>query len=151
VIGGGSVLEWRVDADGYARRMDPIFRLPPDSPLAAAVSEDWGLLPLRVPTGWTVVYNELSARRLPDGKVEANDSEDLYWARTTLQGREVNLDAGWYGGHGFRIVVLDPDWEHERASYTTRDLGELVATLEAWMHVIAQRGELPRPEADFAP
>lgn len=134
--------------------MDPIFRLPPDSPLAAAVSEDWGLLPLRVPAGWSVTYNQLSARRLPDGRVEANDSEDLYWARTTsppwmtaerggLQAREINIDVGWYGGHGFRIVVLDPDWEHEQNSYTTPDLDKLVTTLETWMQVISQQGKLP--------
>jgi hypothetical protein len=28
--------------------------------------------------GWNVVYNTLTARRLPDGRVEVNDSEDLY-------------------------------------------------------------------------
>jgi hypothetical protein len=123
--------------------MDPIFRLPPDSPLAAVVADEWGLLPLRVPAGWHVVYNELSARRLPDGRVEANDSEDLYWARATLQAREINIDAGWYGGHGFRVVVLDPDWEHERASRSSLDLGALVATLESWMRVITREGRLP--------
>ncbi|MFF4625792.1 transposase [Nonomuraea jabiensis] len=37
--------------------MDPIFQLPSNSPLAAIVSEDWGLLPLRVPAGWNVIYN----------------------------------------------------------------------------------------------
>jgi hypothetical protein len=137
--------------------MDPIFRLPLDSPLAAAVSEDWSLLPLRIPAGWTVVYNQLSARRLPDGRVEANDSEDLYWARTTpppwltarevaakggLQSREVNIDAGWYGGTGFRVVVLDPDWEHERAFYATADLDAFITVLEQWMQLIAD-GTLP--------
>ncbi|MER8091232.1 hypothetical protein ABTZ57_40910 [Streptomyces sp. NPDC094048] len=139
--------------------MDPIFQLPPNSPLTVAISEDWDLLPLRVPAGWNVIYNELSARRLPDGRVEANDSEDLYWARTAqppwlteqevaeqggLRAREINIDAGWYGGCGFRVVVLDPDWHHERASYTTSDLGEFVATLERWMRIITQRGELPK-------
>ncbi|MFD0592197.1 hypothetical protein ACFQZ4_06195 [Catellatospora coxensis] len=111
--------------------MDAIFRLPPRSPLAATITEDWELLPLRVPMGWNVVYNTLSVRRLPDGSVEANDSEDLYWARTVrppwlteqealrqggLPAREINIDAGWYHSCGFRIVVLDPDWDHERAS-----------------------------------
>jgi hypothetical protein len=139
--------------------MDPIFRLPPNSALATTISEDWGLIPLRVPAGWNVIYNQLSARRLPDGRVEANDSEDLYWARTApppwltaeevaeeggLRAREINIDAGWYNGCGFRVVVLDPDWDHERASYTTPDLGEFVATLEAWMWVITQRGKLPK-------
>lgn len=138
--------------------MDAIFRLPPQSALAAAITEDWDLLPLRVPMGWNVVYNTLSVQRLPDGRVEANDSEDLYWARTArppwlteqdaarkggLQAREINIDAGWYHDCGFRIVVLDPDWDHERASYTTADLDEFVVTLEAWMRMITEREELP--------
>lgn len=125
--------------------MDPVFRLAPGSPLAAAVLDEWGLLPLRIPAGWSVVYNEFSARRLPDGRVEANDSEDLFWARTDrggLPAREVNIDAGWYGGQGFRVVILDPGWEQERASFTTPDLEALVATLEDWMRSIAQ-GTLP--------
>jgi hypothetical protein len=138
--------------------MNPIFRLPPNSPLGTAVSEDRGLVPLRVPAGWNVIYNQLSARRLPDGRVEANDSEDLYWARTApppwltteelaerggLQAREINIDAGWYAGYGFRVVVLDPDRDHERASCTTPDLDEFVTTLEGWMRVITQQGQLP--------
>ncbi|MFD1536230.1 hypothetical protein [Nonomuraea guangzhouensis] len=140
--------------------MDPIFQLPPNSPLVAAVSEDWGLLPLRVPAGWNVIYNALEARRLPDGRVEANDSEDLYWARTApppwlteqevtekdgLRAREINIDAGWYNGYGLHVVVLDPDWDHERASYTMSDLDKFVATLEEWMRMITQRGQLPTP------
>ncbi|ULR53080.1 hypothetical protein [Streptomyces deccanensis] len=139
--------------------MDAIFGLPPQSPLAEAFSEDWSLLPLRVPMGWNVVYNTLMARRLPDGRVEVNDSEDLYWARTArppwlteqeavrkggLQAREISIDAGWYYGCGFRIVVLDPDWDHEGASFTTSDLEEFVATLEGWMRMITERGELPK-------
>jgi hypothetical protein len=139
--------------------MNAIFRLPPDSPLTVTVSEDEGLIPLRVPAGWNVIHNQLWARRLPDGRVETNDSEDLYWARTApppwltaeevadaggLQAREINIDAGWYGRYGFRVVVLDPDWDHERASCTTPDLDEFVATLEAWMRVITEQGKLPK-------
>ncbi|MEU9117622.1 hypothetical protein AB0D04_39300 [Streptomyces sp. NPDC048483] len=139
--------------------MDLTFQLPPNSPLSAAVSEEGGLLPLRVPAGWNVIYNTLAARRLPDGRVEVNDSEDLYWACTArppwlteqevaekggLWDREINIDAGWYDGYGFRVVVLDPDWDHVRASFTTSDLEEFVATLEGWMQMIIQRDELPK-------
>ncbi|QVQ52000.1 hypothetical protein J4H86_25240 [Spiractinospora alimapuensis] len=138
--------------------MDPIFRLPVASPLAAAVSWNWGLIPLRVPAGWNVIHNQLWARRLPDGGVETNDSQDLYWARTAPrpwlsaeevaerggpQAREINIDAGWYDGVGFRVVVLDPDWDHERASHTTSDPDDFVATLEAWMWTITEEGRLP--------
>ncbi|MBZ3906242.1 MULTISPECIES: hypothetical protein [Streptomyces] len=140
--------------------MDAIFELPPQFPLASTASQEWSLLPLRVPMGWNIVYNTLLARRLPDGRVEINDSEDLYWARTArppwltaqeaerrggLQAREISIDAGWYHGHGFRIVVLDPDWHHEGASFSTSDLGEFIATLEGWMRMITERGELPKP------
>jgi hypothetical protein len=140
--------------------MDPIFRLPPKSPLATAVSEDWGLIPLRVPAGWTVIHNALEARRLPDERVEANDSEDLYWARIApapwltaeevaenggLRAREINIDVGWYDGYGFRVVVFEVDWDHQRASYTTPALDELVTTLEGWMWMITQQGKLPEP------
>ena len=62
--------------------MDAIFQLPPEAPLATAFTEDWSLVPLRVPAGWHVVHNALEARRLPDGRIEANDSQDLYWAHT---------------------------------------------------------------------
>ncbi|MFB7919445.1 hypothetical protein [Streptomyces sp. NPDC056061] len=135
-----------------------IFRLPPDSPLALAVSKDWGLLPLRVPSGWSVVKNALRARRLPNGKIETNDSEDLYWAQTApppwlteqevaerggLEARTISIDFGYYCT-GLRVVVLDPDWDHVRASYTTSDLDELVTTLERWMWTITVKGELPQ-------
>ncbi|MEV6594134.1 hypothetical protein [Streptomyces acidicola] len=64
-----------------------------------------------------------------------------------LRARKINIDAGWYDGYGFRIVVLDPDWDLERASCTTPDLDEFVATLEAWMWVITQRGNSPSRES----
>ncbi|MEU0804145.1 hypothetical protein [Streptomyces sp. NPDC005970] len=139
--------------------MHPIFQLRPNSPLATVVSGDWGLIPLRVPAGWNVIHNALEARRLPDGRVEANDSQDLYWARTApppwltaeevadtggLRARQINIDAGWYDGYGFRVAVLDPDWDHERASFTTADLDAFVTTLEGWMWMITKRGELPK-------
>ncbi|WP_326685783.1 MULTISPECIES: hypothetical protein [unclassified Streptomyces] len=63
----------------------------------------------------------------------------------SLRAREINIDAGWYAGAGFRVVVLDPDWDHERASHTTPYLDEFVATLEAWMRMITQQDEFPQP------
>ena len=39
----------------------------------------WELVPLRIPGGWAVRHNGLDARRLADGRLEANDSEDLLW------------------------------------------------------------------------
>lgn len=136
--------------------MKAIFELPPDSPLAASITEDGCLLPLRIPHGWAIFYNTLEARRLPDGRFEANDSEDLFWARTTpdpwlkevaadddVRVQELHLDVGWYSGAGFRICLLAPDWDHVHSRYTTTDLEDLVATLEAWMTLIGSDGRLP--------
>lgn len=144
--------------------MHAIFELPSTSPLARSFTEEGGLIPLRVPHGWTVIHNTLAGHRGADGTVEVNDSEDLYWARTApppwatpaegdgtgngdgdddLRNREINIDAGWYEGRGFRVVVLTPDWDHVHASHSTADLEEFVATLERWMSLITERGELP--------
>ncbi|WP_026410821.1 hypothetical protein [Actinomadura oligospora] len=137
--------------------MEPIFELPSGSPLSAAVSEEWSLIPLRVPPGWNVIYNTLMACRLADGRIEVNDSEDLYWARTTpppwftaeelaesddLRAREFNLDIGWYGAYGFRVVLLDPGWDDIRASHNTFDVDDLVAVTERWMRMVSQ-GKTP--------
>ncbi|GLZ80692.1 hypothetical protein Afil01_54990 [Actinorhabdospora filicis] len=118
------------------------LRLPPDSPLAAAITAEWRLLPLRIPTGWTVQWNTLHVRRLPSGLIEVNDSEDLLWAErlppSWLTGekkaahRKVGLDIGWYRDT-FRAVILDPDWDSIAADITTTDLDELVATVEDWL------------------
>ncbi|MGW1617396.1 hypothetical protein ACWCQZ_50620 [Streptomyces sp. NPDC002285] len=104
-----------------------------------------------------MISNALDARRLPDGRVEANDSQDLYWARTApppwldvqegaergdLRVREIHIDVGWYDV-GFRVDVLAPDWDHVQASYTTSDLDDLVASIEKWMEMITRQGRLP--------
>ncbi|TNM33512.1 hypothetical protein [Streptomyces sedi] len=107
-----------------------------------------------------MVHNALWAARLPDGRVEVNDSEDLYWACTAplpfltdeerkeragtgdLRCGEINIDAGWYTD-SFRIVVLDPGWDEVRASHATSGFVSFVGTLETWMWEITCRGEFP--------
>lgn len=122
------------------------------------VGPTWTLIPLRVPTGWGVRWNGLSARRLPDGQIEANDSEDLLWlvklppvgrdhdADPRSPWREIHLDAGFYRDT-YRVVVLDPDWEHILASYSTPSLAALVACVEKWLFE-APSGDLSPPVSD---
>lgn len=121
------------------------------------VGPAWELVPLRIPTGWAVRHNGLSARRLPDGRLEANDGEDLLWlVKLPPPGgayqpgddspwREIHLDAGWYRSV-FRVVLLDPDWDHVLASYATPHLSELVLCVEKWLREaplgdLSHRGE----------
>jgi|JI10StandDraft_1071094.scaffolds.fasta_scaffold467573_1 hypothetical protein len=130
------------------------FRLPPEAVAAWRITAAWALLPLRVPTGWAVAWNGVSARVAPSGEVEFNDSEDLFWATkvpprgtgpyATDDGsfwREVHIDGGWYRDH-FKLVLLDPDWDHIRHRFTTTDPLEFLLTLERWLADIAQHGDL---------
>lgn len=119
------------------------------------VGPAWQLLPLRIPGGWGVRHNGLDARRLDDGRLEVNDSEDLLWLvkLPPIGGayrpgpdspwRELHLDAGFYRT-GYRVVLLDPDWDHILASFSTESLGELIACIEKWL-MNAPTGDLSPP------
>lgn len=136
----------------------PRFRGTPGSRLAASVGPAWTLIPLRIPTGWAICWNTLSARTLPSGEIEANDSEDLllavklppsdthvYSTEATSPWREIHVDVGWYRDH-FRVVMLDPDWDHVRRSHRTTELEELVRVLEDWLVHIGDRGDVRAAE-----
>ncbi|MDC0674365.1 hypothetical protein [Nannocystis radixulma] len=119
------------------------------------VGPAWQLIPLRIPGGWGVRHNGLDARRLADGRLDANDSEDLLWLvkLPPIGGeyrpgpdspwREVHLDAGFYRT-GYRAVLLDPDWDHILASFSTECLAELIACIEKWL-MNAPTGDLSPP------
>ncbi|MDC0722780.1 hypothetical protein [Nannocystis bainbridge] len=121
------------------------------------VGPEWHLVPLRIPSGWAVRHNALLARRLPDGSLDINDSEDLLWLvrLPPLDGayppgpddpaRELHLDAGFYRT-GYRLVLLDPDWDHQLASFATDSFAELLACIENWLDH-APLGDLAPPTA----
>lgn len=132
----------------------PVFRLAPGSRLDASIGPKWSLVPLCIPGGWSVRWNTIDARRLPSGEVESNDSEDLFWAvklpapdtqeydkDSASRWREIHVDAGWYRDR-FRIVMLDPDWENVRRSYSTASFEEFVTRLEAWLLEIVVDGDV---------
>lgn len=131
----------------------PRFRISPGSRLAD-VGPTWELVPLRVPTGWAVHWNTITARASDPGEIEFNDSEDLFWAvklpapgsegyatDPTSLWREIHVDGGWYRDH-FRIVMLDPDWDHVARSFETARPEEFVNTLEEWLVQIVNSGDV---------
>lgn len=106
----------------------------PESSIAFFVHREWQLVPLRIPTGWHVRWNGIDARRLDDGTFEVNDSQDLFWAVREHKGTEITVDAGYYGEeHGFRIDVLEPDWDHVTASYSTHLFDDFISRLERFL------------------
>lgn len=130
----------------------PRFSLPDDSPLRAGLGPRWRLLPLRIPGGWAVHQHGIDARLLPSGEVETNDSEDLFWARKLPPPnteryevepdhvwRKIQVDVGWYRDH-YRMVMLDPDWDHVSHRFTTTSLEEIVVALERWLVEIGNKG-----------
>lgn len=136
------------------RRDVPTFDLPADSRWATCIGPKWELVPLRIPGGWGVRHNGIDARRLPSGRIECNDSEDLFWAvklppsdkqvydkDPASPWREMALDAGWYRDH-FRIVMLDPDWDNIRRSFRTPSFEEFVLRLETWLLEIVCHGDV---------
>lgn len=140
-----------------ARRL-PTFQLPAGSRFAASIGPKWSLVPLCIPGGWAVRHNGIDARVLssgtPPGTIECNDSEDLFWAvklpppdthvysnDPTSRWREIHVDAGWYRDC-FRIVMLDPDWDHVRRSYSTESFEDFVMRLEAWLVEILCDGDV---------
>lgn len=126
----------------------PRFTLPDSTRLARMVTPAWSLIPLRIPTGWAVRHNGVEARRVSPTEIEFNDSQDIFWAvklpppdgkpystKPDSPWREVHVDAGWYDDH-FRIVMLDPDWDHVRYRYTTGFPDDFIDQLEQWLLAI---------------
>src|SRR5262245_3038272 len=132
----------------------PVFRLPDGSPLNNRIGSTMGSenIPLRIPTGWSVRWNGFDAQRLPGGELDISDSQDILWLTKlpppngeyekdkASPWREIHLDMGWYNST-FRIVLLDPDWEHVARSFETDDLEVLVAVIERWL-LRAPNGDL---------
>jgi len=133
---------------------EPIFELAAGSRLATSIGPKWTLVPLCIPTGWAIRWNTIEARVLPSGLVEFNDSEDLFWAvklpppdthiystDPTSRWREIAVDAGWYRDH-FKIVMLDPDWDHVRRTYRTASVEDFISRLETWLLEIVASGDV---------
>ncbi|WP_437505446.1 RHS repeat domain-containing protein [Sorangium sp. So ce1099] len=97
---------------------------------------------LRIPTGWSVVFNNLC--EIDPSQIEARDDarweyleEDLLALRHEPLGATVNV--GWYpsmdpdGSFKAELLIGD-DWQSPLSTLETRSLSELIAWIEARLH-----------------
>lgn len=111
-------------------------------------TEAWkNLQPLRIPGGWTVLYNKLEAvepeKLPPEDRIWlfafTEDILHIYKDLGTRRRRQrLAIDLGWYPdgepSGSFRLAaVLDNDWEHPLLTFSSRSRKEVVDTLEMWL------------------
>ncbi len=107
--------------------------------------------PLRIPGGWTVLYNkleDLEPEELPpdDRGWLFSFNEDILHIYTTarrkrnkqVETQKLVLDLGWYPDSdpsgSFRLeAILNDDWINPLLTFSSRSKQEIVDTLEYWL------------------
>ena len=116
------------------------------------MEKSWSYLqPLRIPGGWSVMFNQFSTldpETLPpeDRKWLVFFVEDIlhiYTDHTRKRNKRVEtqrlaIDLGWYPDGdpegAFRLeAILDDDWINPLLSFTSRRQQEIVDALENWL------------------
>ncbi|MCI8810661.1 MAG: hypothetical protein HFF84_11230 [Oscillibacter sp.] len=114
--------------------------------------KSWELMqPLRIPAGWTFLYNkfeDLEPETLPPEDQRwlftfVQDIFYLYTDKTRKQNKQVEhqrlgIDLGWYPdgdpSGSFRLeAILNDDWINPLLTFSSRSKREIVDTLEYWL------------------
>ena len=109
------------------------------------------LQPLRIPTGWTMLFNKSE-----DIEPEELQEQDKRWLflfiedilhmyanlhrkkNKKLEEQKLGIDLGWYPDGeptgSFRLVaVLDSNWDFPLLEFSSRRKVEIVKTIEKWL------------------
>lgn len=102
--------------------------------------------PLRIPTGWNVVWNRLEdiePETLPENSKGWLDfSQDILFLSKIIKRRKseetIGIDLGWYPDcdpeGSFRLdVIKNGDWEHPFLTFSSRSKAEIVEKMEEWL------------------
>ena len=107
--------------------------------------------PLRIPGGWTIVFNKLEDMEPDD--LDCNDriwlfafTQDILYMYADLsrkrdkrlEKQKLGIDLGWYPdgdptGSFCLQAILNDNWETPLLSYSSRSKKEIVEQLEQWL------------------
>lgn len=95
------------------------------------------LQPLRIPSGWTVTYNQFS-----EYDPTTCDDEGLYELTEDLlqlynNNVQLLIDLGWYpsfdlNGHYTLVLIKNNDWEHPLQKVMTQSKHKIISFIEQW-------------------
>jgi hypothetical protein len=108
------------------------------------------LMPLRVPMGWAVTWNEFFEDDAAEGNGLVEDEDLLMLGRFDVGDEKMlqeYIDVGWYGGEDGTFAARhvryclngEPSLMHEEvlARFDSRDRKEIAATVDRWLLEIA--------------
>lgn len=112
------------------------------------------LQPLRIPGGWTVVFNnfyDIDPKAVPKSDDDTwlfAFSEDILYIRSETARKQnghterqtLGIDLGWYpegdpNGSFTLYAILNEDWENPLLTFSSRCKDDIVRTLEKWLFV----------------
>lgn len=97
------------------------------------------LQPLRIPSGWEIVFNKFLEIDVEDCLVDDENwldfTEDITYIKRKNKKYDVGIDLGWYPdadpqGEFHVKVILNEKWENPIIEYITRERGKVVETIE---------------------
>ncbi|PNV60641.1 hypothetical protein C0033_17920 [Clostridium sp. chh4-2] len=110
------------------------------------------LQPIRIPSGWEVLFNNLTELEPDDVPKTADEIWNFQFVQDILYIRnrrtrkkdhkvyehELGIDLGWYPDGDpegfFRLVVVkDGDWENPLRQLESRKKAEIVSQMEEWL------------------
>ena len=112
------------------------------------------LQPLRIPSGWTVVFNNFedidpeAVSRSDEDTWLFTFNEDILYIRSEasqkqnkqLEQQTLGIDLGWYpdgdpDGSVTLYAILNNDWVNPLLEFSSRSKDDIVHTLEKWLFV----------------
>ena len=108
------------------------------------------LVPLRIPTGWIVHWNQFMED--DDSDEQKNDTEDILWLERVVPdvkehaGKRVNIDLGWYDMEEgtlkhFVLRVFEDRFRSRVAQFESHDVDEIRERIDLVLRLIASEGD----------